>query len=78
MNVIIWDEPHTPTSPRPQVVTSGPTHVMAKRLDNTTSHTVRRGHIEGAEFAMLAQYHVVMITWVSTYVSNRHPLPPPI
>ena len=51
---------------------------MAKTLDNAMSHTVRRGHISGAEFAVLEQYHVIMITPLSAYVSNRHPLPPRI
>ena len=51
---------------------------MAKTLDNAMSHTLRRGHISGDEFAMLAQYHVIMITPFSTYVTNRHPLPPRI
>ena len=78
MNVIFRDERHTPTSSRPHAITIGPTHAMAKTLDNAMSHTVRRGHISGAEFAVLAQYHVIMITPFSTYVSNRHPLPPRI
>ena len=78
MNVIFLDERHTPTSSRPHAVTTGPTHAMAKTLDNATSHTLRRGHISGAEFAFLAQHHLIMITPFSTHVSNRHPLPPRI
>ena len=56
MNVIFEDERHTPTSSRPHAITTGPTHAVAKTLDNATSHTLRRGHILGAEFLMLAQY----------------------
>ena len=78
MNVICRDEQHALTSSRPHAITTGPTHAMAKTLDNATSHILRRGHISGAEFAMLAQYHVIMITPFSTHVSNRHPLPPRI
>ena len=79
MNVIFRDQRHTATSSRPHAISTGPTHAMAKTLDNATSHTLRRGHIlKGAEFAMLAQYHVIMITPFLTYVSNRHPLPPRI
>ena len=35
---------------------------MAKTLGNATSHTLRRGHILGAEFAAVAQCRVIVIT----------------
>ena len=78
MNVIFEDERHTPTSSRPHAITTGLTHAVAKTLDNATSHTLRRGHISSTEFVAVAQYRVIMITPFSTYVSNRHPLPPRI
>ena len=78
MNVIFRDERRTSTSSRPHAITTGPTHAMAKTLDNAMSHTLRRGHISGAEFAVLAQYHVITITPFSAYVSNRPLLPPRI
>ena len=78
MNVIFRDERHTPTSSRPHAITTGPTHAMAKTLDTATSHTLRRGHVLGAEFAAVAQCRVIVITPFSTCVSNRHPLPPHI
>ena len=78
MNVIFRDERHTPTSSRPHAITTGPTHAMAKTLDTATSHTLRRGHVLGAEFAAVAQCRVIVITPFSMHVSNRHPLPPRI
>ena len=60
MNVIFRDERHTPTSSRPHAITTGPTHAMAKTLDTATSHTLRRGHVLGAEFAAVARCRVIV------------------
>ena len=74
MNLMFEDEWHTPTSRAPHAITTEPTRAMAKTLGNATSHTMRRGHVSGPEFAAAARWRVIMITQFSTYVSNRHPL----
>ena len=78
VNVIFQDERHVSASSRPHAITTKPTHAMAKTLDNATSHTLRRGHVLGAEFVAVAQCRVIVITPFSTCVSNRHLLPPRI
>ena len=55
MNLILWDEWHTPTSRTPHAITTGPTRAMANTLGNATSHTMRRGHVSGPEFVAVAR-----------------------